>query len=531
MRWLTRFAVFTLVVVSIARALEPSPRVITVHTADALVHAIGPDRVVRLQPGVYDLSTVVRREHPHVAWPSRDARQLTIHDLQGLTIEGSSAGEVFLTADSRLALRFQKAGGLALRHLTIGPPPGEIVSRYRTRTGFIDEMTFQDIEGLSIEDVHTSRAIFGGMRFDGASGVTLRNVDLGMRNPLEISNAADVRLEDSWLRPQAAAISISGDQPHLELRGVSIVTALRPDAELGELIVTAPSTTATIEDVRSIDEASGKVRRSVDRGALPLPIAARERWNELYTLVRRNALLTPDEVAVSDAVVRLADSRDPVSDVVVRLADGREPVSDFRSATGAEFNPETLQVRRLGSPSGPILLDWTDAPQGNGGFADGYYRVLANGRKGPLLLAGWYSVSGSMGAGNGGGETRVFAFENGLLTMRGEQAGIKTHQEAGNPWEQADAEGRLFVTEWRRVFEVVYRLSGSRLTPVRYEEFEQIQPGDDVAAKLAAGAKPSWPHADKSLPVAGEWLKTVLSPKEGAEKYPAIDLKWGEPGA
>lgn len=91
---------------------------ITVHNVDELIAAIAPGTVIHLEDGVYDLSQAEsygkRSGNPYVRWNKvfLEEYELTIHDLDGLTLTGSGEGAVeFLS-------RCQGANVLALEYCT-----------------------------------------------------------------------------------------------------------------------------------------------------------------------------------------------------------------------------------------------------------------------------------------------------------------------------------------------------------------------------------------------------------------------------
>lgn len=105
----------------------PSENWVTVNTVDELVAAIGPDREIHLGEGAFDLSTAStygqRSGNPYVKWVDcYDGWQLSIHDLDNLTIIGAGIGKTNLVAQSINAnvLDIGDCSGVRLEGFTAG---------------------------------------------------------------------------------------------------------------------------------------------------------------------------------------------------------------------------------------------------------------------------------------------------------------------------------------------------------------------------------------------------------------------------
>lgn len=108
-------------------SLQPADerQVIEVDSAEALVNAIGSDRILRLAPGHYNLSDLTSRYLPSVAWNSvHDGQSLTIRKIENLRIEGP-AGKTRITVVPRYAnvLMFETCSNIELSGLTLGHHP------------------------------------------------------------------------------------------------------------------------------------------------------------------------------------------------------------------------------------------------------------------------------------------------------------------------------------------------------------------------------------------------------------------------
>lgn len=91
-----------------AFAEEVAPEIV-VQTVDELIAAIAPGAEIRLDAGVFDLSTAStygqRSGNPYVKWVDRwdGGYELQIHDVDNLTITGSGMDATFFEAESRNA--------------------------------------------------------------------------------------------------------------------------------------------------------------------------------------------------------------------------------------------------------------------------------------------------------------------------------------------------------------------------------------------------------------------------------------------
>jgi hypothetical protein len=495
-----------------ALALVAGLTIVEVHTAEELLTAVGPQRTIRLAPGSYDLRAVTPRELPFVKWDAAGGTPgIAVHDVDMLTIEGPAKGEARFVTGAAFRLRFETMQGLTLRRIGIGPGPNELLPRYRIAREYLESLEFRNVDTLLVEDVRWCRDAVRAFELDGARHAKLRRVDLAGDYPVTLKAVTDLRIEDSRLRPDTRAIFIAAASD-IVVANTMIFAPMRPDVTVEEQFSTSSDVTIGLVNVRLIDEASGKLRRTITEPAFRLNSSrtASESFDVPFVIERRGR---PNP-----------ESAGPAQSVLIRLEDGREPVTDFQSESGYGLDERSVRARRLGSSSGPIAVTWDTQLQGNGAYSTAYYRILG-GRPGDgLLLAGAFSASGSTGAGNGGMQERTFALENGLLTVRGSATGIDSHGPPGFPAEQDDEEGTVYTSESRTAFELIYRLDGERLIPLRYEEYERIEPWTNLAAMYAKGMSPSWPHRDGTPPRVGEWLKTIVSLKDGAGKYPMIDL-------
>lgn len=101
-----------------------------VSTAAELINVIGPNRIIQLAPGEYNLTGVERRKLEHVRWEETidGEYDLIIHDCPGLAIRGPQGEQAHVMIYARYphVLNFQRCDGLELTNLRAGhvPKPG-----------------------------------------------------------------------------------------------------------------------------------------------------------------------------------------------------------------------------------------------------------------------------------------------------------------------------------------------------------------------------------------------------------------------
>lgn len=156
-----------------------STETITVKTVEELFEAIGPNRIIQLQPGTYRLDelTDLNLVNPYAAMQterdeqSLDGAELVIQDVENLTITGLGESQVEIFTKYQLAnvLTFENAKNIIITNIRAGHSP----SQGGCYGGVI---TFRDSENISIRN----SSFFG-------CGI----------NGLELCNVKNVLLDDS----------------------------------------------------------------------------------------------------------------------------------------------------------------------------------------------------------------------------------------------------------------------------------------------------------------------------------------------
>lgn len=165
---------------------------VQVRTADGLIEAIAPGRVIELLPGEYDLSSVKQRRTEHVRWVKvHDGYGIEIHGVEDLALVGPLDQTAKLLATPRYAyvltlrnVRNVTLANVVLGHATKGFCTGGVVA--------IDDARGVDLIGCDLYGC-------------GTEGLTLRNV-------------RDFVLRDSVLRDCTYGIMTAEGCKRLELK-------------------------------------------------------------------------------------------------------------------------------------------------------------------------------------------------------------------------------------------------------------------------------------------------------------------------
>ena len=106
--------------------------ILDVATVDQLIDAVGPNRIIRLAPGDYNLSTVKEISHGFMSIePEFDGPQIIFHNLTNTEFccEGKEAAHLYVEPRYTYPLYLSDCDGIRLRNLRFGhlPEPGECV--------------------------------------------------------------------------------------------------------------------------------------------------------------------------------------------------------------------------------------------------------------------------------------------------------------------------------------------------------------------------------------------------------------------
>ena len=157
--------------------LEDGTRQIRVSTVDQLLNAIGPDTVILLEPGVYDLSTAATYGGIGGEWYSWDQRfdgpSLLIRGVWNLRIEGAGRGLTELLVRPRYAsvFTFEECKNVSLFGFTAGHTEEDAYC-----VGNV--LDFKACSNMAVEDC----GLFGcgviGVNAENSRGISLRNTEI-----------------------------------------------------------------------------------------------------------------------------------------------------------------------------------------------------------------------------------------------------------------------------------------------------------------------------------------------------------------
>jgi len=184
---------------------------ITVRTAQEFVNALGSDRTILLEPGVYNLSSVRQDYTNNVYWSEVfDGNELNLFQIENLTIQGSEKGQSSIVVDPRYAfvLVFEHSSNISISNIYAG----------HTDSGYCHGgvFSFRFCAGVKIENTH--------MYGCGTVGLDIQSVtDMSVKNStiyectyqiMAVRDSRNIRFENCVFRNNAGFDLV-------ELNGVS----------------------------------------------------------------------------------------------------------------------------------------------------------------------------------------------------------------------------------------------------------------------------------------------------------------------
>jgi len=184
-----------IVLLSVAAAVAGGcgREVISVGTAEELISAIGPNRIIELRQGRYDLSGVAQRQMEFVRWVKvHDGYELIVRNVKGLKlIGGREASEVLVKPRYAYVLSFADCRDIELENLVLGHTPegyctGGVVRMTKCSGVTIDSCNLFGcgIEGLELREVT-------GLKF---SNSVIRDCTYGI---MTVVSSSDIVFSDS----------------------------------------------------------------------------------------------------------------------------------------------------------------------------------------------------------------------------------------------------------------------------------------------------------------------------------------------
>lgn len=173
----------------------------TVSTTDELIAAVGSDRIIRLEEGVFALSSAesygLDTGNTSCVWEETyDGYELVIQNVRNLTITGAGKESTTLSADPRYAqvLRFSSCDNLSLTGFTAGhtKEPGACIGGVLKLEGCAD---------VSIQDVGLYGCGVTGICAEGCTGVSVADSDIYecSENGIRVYNCMGIHVADCRL--------------------------------------------------------------------------------------------------------------------------------------------------------------------------------------------------------------------------------------------------------------------------------------------------------------------------------------------
>ena len=193
-----------------------------VATVDQLIDALGPNRIIRLSPGDYNLSKVRESSHEFMSIePEFDGPQIILHNLRNteFSCEGPNPAHLYVEPRYTYPLYLSDCEGVRLRNLRFGhlPEPGECIGGVakivRSRTIDLNECDLYgcgtvglDLEQAEnvlvssslIRDCNQAFATIEGCRDVVLHHCTLRNN--AVNTGFTVSNSDNIRIVDTVIR-------------------------------------------------------------------------------------------------------------------------------------------------------------------------------------------------------------------------------------------------------------------------------------------------------------------------------------------
>lgn len=178
--------------------ISPGPASVTVSDVDAFLDAIAPDTEIILEAGVYDLQTASdyskETANPYYIWQDAgDGWQLSIRDVENMTIRGGGKGNTEIVATPRYAdvLAFENCSNVVLEDFSAGHTDGSECSG-----GVIGLRNCRDavMNGLGLYGCGTT-----GVRADNCKDVAVRYSEIYdcSSNGVQADNTDGLLVENS----------------------------------------------------------------------------------------------------------------------------------------------------------------------------------------------------------------------------------------------------------------------------------------------------------------------------------------------
>ncbi|MEO0583597.1 MAG: right-handed parallel beta-helix repeat-containing protein [Bacteroidota bacterium] len=134
---------------------------------ETFLNAIGPNRHIRLAPGVYELMDGRDIRSPYFTWGSEDSdNDLIIHDVEGLTITGAGKAQILMEDTYSWVCKFRRTNRLRLENLTFG--------HLTENECYGGVLSFHDLEDVQVSHCILFGSGLEGLELDSVKGFTFR---------------------------------------------------------------------------------------------------------------------------------------------------------------------------------------------------------------------------------------------------------------------------------------------------------------------------------------------------------------------
>ena len=195
---------------------------IDVATVDQLIDAVGPNRIIRLSPGDYDLSKVRESSHGFMSIePEFDGPQIIFHNLKNteFSCDGPQPAHLFVEPRYTFPLYLSDCEEIKVRNLRFGhsPEPGECVGGVakivRSRTIDLNECDLYGCGTVGLELEHAENFVVsnslirdcneGFATIESCKDVVLHNCTLrnnAVNTGFTIGNSDNIRIVNTVIR-------------------------------------------------------------------------------------------------------------------------------------------------------------------------------------------------------------------------------------------------------------------------------------------------------------------------------------------
>jgi hypothetical protein len=209
--------------------------ILDITTVDQLIDAIGPNRLIRLSPGDYDLSKVRESSHGFMSIePEFDGPQIILHNLRNteFACDGPEPAHIYVQPRYSYPLYLSDCEGIRLRNLRFGhlPEPGEciggVVKIVQSKTIDLNECDLYGCGTVGLDLEHAENVVVSSSvirdcnqafaTIERCRDVVLHNCTLrnnAVNSGFTITNSDNIRIVNTKIRDNRNNPFFSADTP------------------------------------------------------------------------------------------------------------------------------------------------------------------------------------------------------------------------------------------------------------------------------------------------------------------------------